>query len=448
MEVLQGFSFYPVEFTKDGQLANPARADELLAGLTADHTTDLLVLSHGWNNNMADARDLYSRFLGCVRPLLDAAQPSQDLAGRRFAVLGVFWPSVMFADAELSAANAAGLDSPVTNDMIVAELERLKGVFDAPDADNKLTQAQALVPKLVNHESAQARFADLLRAVLAPSEQADTDAAATFQAMDGADLFARLSAPPPAGAGPAAPAAPAPAAAVAATDPPLAGHAAGIGSGLFGGIKAAAMNVLNLTTYYQMKNRAGLVGQGAVNALLRRVRATLPAVRLHLVGHSFGCRLLSAATAGADSASGVKVDSMTLLQGAFSHYGFSDKYDTGGHAGFFRQVLANHLVAGPILVSHTRNDRAVGTMYPLASRLAGQVAAALGDANDQYGGLGSNGAQKTPEARNGQLQDVGATYAFGAGQVYNLLADAYISGHSDICHPQTAYAFLRAVATT
>lgn len=445
MEVLQGFSFYPVEFTKNGQLANPAHADELLAGLAAAHTTDLLVLSHGWNNRMAEAHDLYNRFLGCVQPLLDAAQPSQNLANRRFAVLGVFWPSVMFADAELSAANAAGLDSPVTNDMIASELERLKGVFDAPDADDKLTQAQALVPKLVNHESAQAQFADLLRAVLVPSTQADTDAAATFQAMDGADLFARLSAPPPAAAAPA----PAIAAATATVPaPPLAGHAAGIGSGLFGGIKAAAMNVLNLATYYQMKNRAGLVGQGAANALLRRVRTVLPTVRLHLVGHSFGCRLLSAATAGADAATGVKVDSMTLLQGAFSHYSFSDRYDEGGHAGFFRRVLANHLVAGPLLISHTRNDRAVGTMYPLASRLAGQIAEALGDANDQYGGLGSNGAQKTPEARNGHLQDVGAAYAFGPGQVHNLLADTYISGHSDICHPQTAYAFLRAVAAT
>ncbi|MGI4873123.1 MAG: hypothetical protein ACRYFX_18340 [Janthinobacterium lividum] len=440
METLQNFPFFPVEFTKDGTLADSTQADALLAGLDSTQASDLLVLSHGWNNDMADARDLYQRFLGFVQPLLNDPLNPLGLAGRRFAVLGILWPSKKFADAELIPSGAASLDSPISDAMLTAELERLKGTFDSPDADARLTQAQALVPALANHESAQGEFVDLLRSVLQPSNQVDTDAADAFQSMDAQDLFARLTTPPPATALPQP--------ITGDATPPEAGHASGIGSSLFGGIKAAAMNVLNLTTYYQMKNRAGIVGQGAANALLRRVRAAQPAVRLHLVGHSFGCRLLSAAVAGADSSSSVKVDSMTLLQGAFSHYGFSDNYDESGDAGFFRRVLGDHLVTGPLVVSHTRNDRAVGLLYPLASRLAGQVAQAIGDANDQYGGLGSNGAQKTPEATDGQLEDVGFAYAFSPDKVYNLQADAYISGHSDICHPQTAYAFLKAVATT
>jgi hypothetical protein len=429
------FPFYPVEFTKDGQLANPAHADDLLQGLADQHTTDLIVISHGWDNTIEDALHMYHEFLDCVQPLL-AGLPA--LTGRQFAVLGVHWPSVMFADAELVGGAAAGLDSPVTNDVLTSELDRLKGVFDAPDADDKLSQAQALVPKLVNHESAQKDFATLLKGLLAPAEQTDTDAANAFQAIDGVDLFQRLSLPPPApdSSGPAS-----------AGPPPQAGHAAGLRS-LFGGIKAAALNLLNLTTYYQMKNRAGVVGQGALNALLRRVRAAQPAVRLHLVGHSFGCRLLSAATAGADAASSLKVDSLTLLQGAFSHYGFANHYDESGQPGFFRRVLSDHLVTGPLLITHTRNDSAVGTMYPLASRVAGQVAQAIGDASSLYGGLGSNGAQKTPEATDGQLEDVGFAYAFKPDGVYNLLADKYIHSHSNVRTPQTAYAFLNAVAAT
>ena len=61
------------------------------------------------------------------------------------------------------------------------------------------------------------------------------------------------------------------------------------------GIKAAARRVANLSTYYEMKQRAGTVGSTGVAQLLRRLRERKPDVRLHLVGHSFGGRLVTAA---------------------------------------------------------------------------------------------------------------------------------------------------------
>ena len=91
----------------------------------------------------------------------------------------------------------------------------------------------------------------------------------------------------------------------------------------------------------------------------------------------------------------------------------------------------------------------MGVAYPLASRLAGQQASALGDANDVYGGIGRNGAQKTPEANPGTLQAASSKYPpFVAGRLYNLNADAIIGNHSDICKPEVAYALLKSVATT
>ena len=45
---------FDVEFTKDGNVFKQSQADALVAGLKG--VTDLLVLSHGWNNDMADAR--------------------------------------------------------------------------------------------------------------------------------------------------------------------------------------------------------------------------------------------------------------------------------------------------------------------------------------------------------------------------------------------------------
>ncbi len=138
---------------------------------------------------------------------------------------------------------------------------------------------------------------------------------------------------------------------------------------------------------------------------------------------------------------------MTLLQAAFSHNGFAEKFDQT-HDGFFRKVVTEHKVSGPIVITCTKNDNAVGVLYPLASLIAGQNASRLGDANDPFGGIGRNGAQKTPEAVDGILETVGSTYHFQTGKLYNLNADASITGHSDIAKNEVAYALLTAVATT
>ena len=62
----------------------------------------------------------------------------------------------------------------------------------------------------------------------------------------------------------------------------------------------------------------------------------------------------------------------------------------------FRGVMSSSRVVGPIVVTYTGNDVAVGILYPIASLIAGQIAAGLGDADDPFGGLGRNGAQKRP----------------------------------------------------
>jgi hypothetical protein len=78
--------------------------------------------------------------------------------------------------------------------------------------------------------------------------------------------------------------------------------------------------------------------------------------------------------------------------------------------------------------------------YPLASRISRDVASALGDENDPYGGIGRNGAQHTPEATPGVLGDLGSAYAFEPGTVHNLRADRFIADHSAVTSPEVAYA--------
>src|SRR5689334_7368612 len=97
---------FDAEFTKDGDVFQAPQIDALVAGLA--QITDLLVLSHGWNNDKADASALYDELLGNTDKLLDlrsqATVPAalkyfiERLRGRNFAAVRVFWPSKRFTD--------------------------------------------------------------------------------------------------------------------------------------------------------------------------------------------------------------------------------------------------------------------------------------------------------------------------------------------------------------
>jgi hypothetical protein len=221
---------------------------------------------------------------------------------------------------------------------------------------------------------------------------------------------------------------------------------------VLGGIKGALLHFLNYTTYYVMKARAGDVGVNGVTPLNKNIREARPDIRLHLIGHSFGCRVVTSTVNALPADDKFRPNTMALLQGAFSHNGFAANFDGNNNDGAFRQVVAQKKVKGPIIITHTRNDKAVGIAYPISSRIAGQVAAALGDENDIYGGLGSNGAQTAETTRErvvGTLLNPGSAYPFSSagscGHLYNLKADQFISGHSDIVSSAVGYAITTAI---
>ncbi len=446
MKTLSEFPCFEVEFTKTGQPVSQDETNELLDFLSPNNVTDLLVISHGWNNDMEEARRLYINFFTQLRARLEAGNVP-GAAGRTFAILAVLWPSKKFAEKELIPSGAAGATSAVRTEDVRQQLDELRGVFDLPSADAVLEKAKALLPKLEDSPTARGEFGDLLRSLL-PSGRLtdDVDGAAEFARLDGKELVDRLSKPVPIAPPTAAPGQGGATRIGDVTSAAGPGSAAGIGN-FFSGALSGARNLLNLTTYYQMKERAGVVGRDGLNPILRSVRAEMPDIRLHLIGHSFGGRLVSAAALGPDNQPPLRIDTLTLLQAAFSHYGFARDYEPSKN-GFFRRVIDQQIVKGPVIVTCTSNDRAVGLAYPLASLMAGQVAAALGDKNSKYGGIGRNGAQKTPEADDGVLQGVSGHYDFAPGNIYNLNADACITGHSDICKKEVAHAVLTAIAAT
>jgi len=429
---------FDVEFDKKGKVFNQAQVNAVLDAVP--NLTDLFVISHGWNNNSAEARNLYDRFFNS----LDAVRGLDlvtGLDGRTFGQLRVFWPSKKFEDSELIPGGGAAGMTTESDQALLDLLERLKSDserLDVPAQDPQreaaITRAQELVPSLEQDAGARKEFVDTLRSILDRDAAHPEDGSEEFFEMDPEELFKALeegvTAPGPTPQGGAA----------ALGD---AGGAAGLKE-LVSGTKAAARRIANFTTYYEMKERAGTVGRVGLSPVLRQIRQKNPDIRLHLIGHSFGGRVVTAAGDALD-ANTPKV-TITLLQAAYSHNGLSEKFDQKND-GLFRKLLSEKRASGPILITHTKNDKAVGIAYPLASRLARVKAAAFGDENDPYGGMGRNGAQHTPEAQGnaGNLKPVGDEYTFAAGKVYNLKADQFIKDHSDVTGHQVAYALLHAI---
>jgi hypothetical protein len=443
MKKVAGFDYFEVEFTKDGKVEDRSKVGELTDHLSGDEVTDLIVLAHGWNNDMDEARRLYERLLKSVSAQIDKA----GFNDRSLAVLAVLWPSKKFAEEDLIAGSGASLSGVPDDTELVERLEGLKGIFDAPRADEYLDRAKDLIPRLEQDKEAQKELVDLIRSALRDDGADEEDASDQFFALPGDEIMSRLAIPdvqtgsaPVAGTGGVA--------SMTSTEdlPASQGRAAGIGDWVENA-RNAARNLLNFATYYQMKARAGTVGSGGVYEVLRKTRDAHPNLRLHLVGHSFGGRLVTAAATGPSGQPPVVVDSLMLLQAAFSHLGFAKDYE-GGKDGFFRSMITGKAVTGPSLITHTDNDRAVGLAYPLASRIARQVAAGLGDKNDRYGGIGRNGAQMTPEAKDAVLLTSGGSYQFDRGGMYNLRSDDFISNHSDVTGGEVAHALLAAIAVT
>lgn len=424
-----GFDCYEVEFDKNGAVYQRTQAQTLLDGLKKTQPTDLIVWSHGWNNGMQEARDRYKTWLENAKRLIDAG--SVALPGRKLAFLGILWPSKKFADDDdKPAGGAASFGSAGEGEQLQKRIRDLADAFP-PDKHATIEDLALLVPEIDKAKEKRDLFVKKLRTLLSNGQDdGGGDTTKAFFDLPPNEVLERLAPEED-------------------DDAPVAPQGGAVGlRDFFSGAIEAAHNALNLATYYEMKARAGLVGAKGLNSVLREVRAANPDLRLHLVGHSFGGRVVAAAADGPDHASDLKFASMTLLQAAFSHHSFASP--SGNRPlGFFRAVVDGKRVQGPILITHTKSDKPVGITYPLASRLARQNASGIGGRSDPYGGIGSNGAvQDANEVVELDLLAVGMPYAFHCGKINNLNADKFIKGHGDVTGKEVVYATLMAIAAT
>ena len=422
MQTIEGFPFFSLTFDQDGVLES---RDEFSAMVkrakTAPPATDAVFLAHGFRNDVDDASKLYSTFLRNFRAHLSRPE-FKDIAGRQFLAAGVYWPSKPFRETYGSESDGTrGLPNP-TNAMAdaKAELEELKD--DATPAQRrKLDKAIKLLPKLDGNPKAQDDFVKLVWSLLDDSTADPTEGEAQARGRAGSEVLTNLSSP--------------------------AAGTRGIGD-VVGGIAGGVGRFLNLTKWYVMKNRSGLVGSTGVAGAIRDFHKSCPDVRIHLVGHSLGGRLMAGCVKALGETPRLQVDSLLLLEAAFSHFGFSA--DNGhGVPGFFRDVIVNQVVKGPFVSTFSTEDTVVGYAYSIMSRLAKDNTRGIGDASDEFGGIGRNGPLKTKEVANAPFKKPSTAYEYKPGVINNLNGSGgFIKNHGDVTNDDVTYAFASAVAQT
>ncbi|MEU6685470.1 serine-threonine protein kinase [Streptomyces sp. NPDC046832] len=415
--------YWELVFDADGD-PDGRRRDRLLAGVSERGVRDLIVFAHGWNSDRSGATRLYDRFFAPVPRLAPTA---------RVGYVRVLWPAMRFSDEPIpDFPRAVAADAPrrpvLDKDTRHALLETFPGRAILVDQIARLLEQQP------PEEAELEEFGRLVRTlveVVAPGPQAlfAADTVAEGVPQSEPEMFAGPS---------------------AAACEAFAGALAECEASRTQGFRIpnpwdGAHELLRQATYYAMKRRAGTVGERGLGRVVGQLAKAAPGVRVHLVGHSFGARLVSFALRGLPE--GVRtVKSVTLLQGAFSHYAFAARLPHDARAGGVLQGQQNR-VDGPLVCCHSRHDTALGTMYPLASRMAGDSRSAAEGAvgrmlGARWGAMGHDGVQAVPGTRAYTLAEALRAKLPASGCV-NVDAAAVVrrggppaGAHSDILHEE------------
>ncbi|MDX3538899.1 serine-threonine protein kinase [Streptomyces sp. MB09-01] len=416
--------------------------------------TDVLVFAHGWNSDRSTATRLYDRFF--------APFPGLVGSGVRLGYVGVVWPSMRFSDEPIPDFDAPGalaepgfgtaLD-PVTRRALgefwpgrQAELDRVAELLEErPESAAAFIEFGALVRELAGVDTVPAAVAPAVPAIFTDDVlevcRVLADALATAGAPAGGADEPELAAD-----GPGSPV-DGPGLAVGGPGLVVGGPGLAVGGpglvlgGSLRGLWGGAKELLRQATYYKMKKRAGVVGERGLGPVLAQLAADRPALRFHLIGHSFGARVVSfALRAVPDGARYVK--SVTLLQGAFSHYAFADRLPHDRSNGGALRGLQRR-VDGPVVACHSPHDSALRLFYPLASRMAGDSAGVLGF-DERWGAIGHDGVQAVQGAPRMSLDTAlregvpaAGCVSVDAGSVVRR-GGAPSGAHSDICHEKLA----------
>jgi endonuclease G len=403
--------------------------------LATGSITDVFLFSHGWQGDVPGARRQYRDWIGAMADRRsDRDRIARQRPDFRGLLVGIHWPSLPWGDEDPGAVSFAPPADPAA--ALVDSYARRLG--DTPEIRRHLqTIARAATapgtPDRLPPEVAEA-YRQLDRLLGLGSEGVAGPPGADRERFEpGSIYYEALSLPESA-------------------------EEVGFGPS-WGAARGALLAPLRTLSFWRMKARACLVGEGSVHPMLVAWQQATSGrdVRFHLVGHSFGCIVATAAVTGPAGAPALPrpVDSLSLLQGALSLWSYcGDIPSAPGRSGYFHRLFAEGRVRGPVITTQSRYDRAVGTWYPMAARAGGQVAYAAG--LPKYGGVGSFGMQgQDLRPSNIAMGPETIAYRFEPGRPYNLEASRYIcrgggfsGAHSDICRPEVAHAVWSAIGAS
>ena len=449
-----------VAFDEHGEEVPPGQdVDGTAAALAqaADGVTDVFLLSHGWKGDIAAALRQCDSWLKAMLDLPeDERRWRESVPGYRPLVVGLHWPSLPWGD-ETDDGQVLG-DAVETDDAATFARE-------AQLPDGRLQEQYA--GRIADTPDARAALARILAAAEDPATaaaleqgQLPPDVAAAYDTLfDEAGLGAGGAAAAPGadqeGFDPALSLQEWSRAAGGAEVPdaqaPQGDLVLGLGDAL-ASLRNKLLMPLRQLSFWQMKHRARTVGEAGVHTFLADLERAAPEARVHVMGHSFGCIVVSAAIAGpvVDDALADPlprpVDTLFLVQGAMSLWSYADRIPFGDHLpGYYRALrAAPGQVRGVVATTQSTKDWAVGRLFPLGARLSGDEVLDAEQDFPEYGGVGAFGLQGTPVEAVGVLGTDGE-YGFTPGTVYNVDCTSVIPGHNDIMAPAVAHLMWQAV---
>jgi hypothetical protein len=393
--------------------------------------TDVFVMSHGWKGDVPAAIDQYDRWstamAACNR---DRERVQERWSSFTPLLIGFHWPSLPWGDEKMADGSYAA--EPVGGE---DEFVRRWGdrIADSDAARSALSLLFRAAQEDIEPDVLPAKVVDAYRTL---EREADLNADGVSGAPDGD----RETMDPQR----------------SYEDWRDTDEALSYAGGLMGGL----LSPLRQLSFWTMKKRALLVGETGGHKLLRQLLGARDGLRIHLMGHSFGCIVSSSMLRGA-AGEGAVVSSMFLVQGAMSLWSYAKQLPgKPGAAGYFRRVVEPPCVRGAIVVTTSKFDRAVGMLYPKAAGLIRQVDYGAAPRVQQlpiYGAIGTFGLQGVG-LHASYLQigiDLVHDYKLVSGGLYNLNADAVIKtggglsgAHSDIAHSELGHVFWEAVLAT
>lgn len=403
-------SLHYVAFDENGSFVDRAGFDALLASVGTElPPTDVLVISHGWNNSFEYASETYEAIIDQMTAVA-ASTPGILPNPYRPFILGIIWPSRAWDESPEGFTESVGQDH---SEQTVASMAETVYVALSPERATSagfrhdvlrvqqfLAKDRLIPAEAVEFRALLRRHAD--RPTL-PEDESVFDPQAPAQALEG------------------------------------------ITSGDF-----SARDLFRTFTFWQMKKRAGVIGQFGVRAAIAACQRHWLAARFHLIGHSFGCKVMLSTIAGPGDPLPRPVESLILLQGAVSHEAMADQVTGTNSPGGYRAALDADRLNGPVVATFSRMDQACGRAYPIGSRLANQVGELEGllDRFRALGAVGARGIEADLDHREAML-DVNRSYSISGRGVWSIDGGTspgnFITGHSDIRSPQVAWLILSTI---